>query len=132
MYSKVTYASAWKAMNGFSESMLDELPSRNTPPFLIAPPPAELLPHPAAATTTATATAASPDTRRTQRVVPGSCFGWDLTMHHPLWSGTTAAPDMLSRRLAAVARQVASGKVISAYSGQFAGLPIIVDLTGGG
>jgi hypothetical protein len=41
---------------------------------------------------------------------------------------------MLSRRLAAVTRQVASGRsqTVLVYSGQFAGLPIIVDLTGGG
>src|SRR3979490_1496407 len=46
MYSNVVYASLWMAMNGFSESMVEEVPSRNTPPSLTAllllllPPPA--------------------------------------------------------------------------------------------
>src|SRR5215813_9415137 len=81
MYSKVTYASAWKAMNGFSESMLDELPSRNTPPSLTAP--AVLpLPHPAAANAATITTAASPDTRRTRLDVPASFFGRSLMLRH--------------------------------------------------
>ena len=42
-------------MNGLSESMTDALPSRNTPPSLTDP--AAVLPHPAADTATAAATA---------------------------------------------------------------------------
>src|SRR5215469_12706411 len=132
MYSKVTYASLWKAMNGFSESMLDELPSRNTPPSLTAPA-VEPLPHPAAANTATSARAASADTRRTRREMPGSFFGRSLMLRH-LRSRATAALGVPTRPLAAGARQLASAKVlpISVYNGQFADLPIIVDLTGGG
>ena len=59
MYSNVVYASLWMAMNGFSESMVEEVPSRNTPPCLIALPPL-LLPElpPQAANTSAAAAAA--------------------------------------------------------------------------
>jgi hypothetical protein len=39
----VVYASLWKAINGFSESMVEEVPIRNTPPCLIVLPP--LLPE---------------------------------------------------------------------------------------
>ena len=58
MYSNVTYASPWNATNGFSESMLELLPRRNTPPSLteLADPPP---PHAAAASVTAAAAAIS-------------------------------------------------------------------------
>src|SRR5690348_15342196 len=62
MYSKVVYASLWKAMNGFSESMVDEVPMRNTPPsltVLLPLPPPPLEPPPQAASTTTAALAAS-------------------------------------------------------------------------
>jgi hypothetical protein len=58
MYSNVTYASPWNATNGFSESMLELLPSRNTPPFLTELPD-PLLPQAAAASVTTAATAIS-------------------------------------------------------------------------
>src|SRR5690349_24468374 len=61
MYSNVVYASLWKAMNGFSESMVDEVPIRNTPPSLTALLPCEPEPEPPpqAATTSAVAVAAT-------------------------------------------------------------------------
>ncbi len=58
MYSNVTYASPWKATNGFSESMLELLPSRNTPPSLTELPD-PLPPHAAAASATVATTAIS-------------------------------------------------------------------------
>src|SRR4051794_16179840 len=41
MYSNVVYASLWKAMNGFSESIVEDVPNRNTPPSwtVLLPPP---------------------------------------------------------------------------------------------
>ncbi len=59
MYSNTVYASAWKATNGFIESMVDEEPSRNTPPFLTAPPPEVVPPQPAAARARARTAAAA-------------------------------------------------------------------------
>ncbi len=60
MYSNVVYASLWKAMNGFSESIVEAVPIRNTPPSWTVPP-LPLLPElpPQAAKTSAAAAAAS-------------------------------------------------------------------------
>ena len=62
MYSNVVYASLWKAMNGFSESIVEAVPIRNTPPsWTVLPLPLPLLPElpPQAAKTSAAAAAAS-------------------------------------------------------------------------
>jgi hypothetical protein len=58
MYSNAVYASLWMAMNGFSESMVEDVPIRNTPPSWTAP--LLLLPElpPQAANTSAAAAAA--------------------------------------------------------------------------
>src|SRR5271165_4849776 len=85
-------------MNGFSESMLDALPSRNTPPSLA--PPAAVVPHPAADKATATATATTAEARRIGRVVRADVIGSSLTLRH-LRSRTTAARNVPARRLAA-------------------------------
>src|SRR5215471_7348232 len=58
MYSNVDQASALNATYGLSESMVDPVPSRYTPPSLTAVPPLDELPHAAATSaTTAAATA---------------------------------------------------------------------------
>src|SRR5437016_10347696 len=58
MYSNVVYASLWKAMNGFSESIVEAVPIRNTPPsWTVAALPPELPPQ--AAKISAAAAAAS-------------------------------------------------------------------------
>jgi hypothetical protein len=59
MYSNVVYASLWKAMNGFSESIVEDVPIRNTPPCLIVLPPLLPEPPPQAATASTAAAAAS-------------------------------------------------------------------------
>src|SRR5690349_7403908 len=59
MYSNVVYASLWKAMNGFSESMVDEVPIRNTPPSLTVLPLLPPLPEPPQAATTSTVAVAA-------------------------------------------------------------------------
>ena len=59
MYSNVVYASLWMAMNGFSESIVEDVPIRNTPPCLIALPPLLLPEPPPQAATASTAAAAA-------------------------------------------------------------------------
>ena len=79
MYSNVVYASLWMAMNGFSESMVEEVPIRNTPPSRTAP----LLlllpePPPQAASTSAAAAAAS---RAAGLCLPSPLIGSPITRY---------------------------------------------------
>src|SRR5260370_12521014 len=98
MYSKVTYASAWKAINGFIESMVELLPSRNTPPFL-TPPPAAVEPQPATVKATVAAAAITPVVHRSRRVLCAGIVGRSFTLRH-LRSRATAAHSVPARRLA--------------------------------
>src|SRR5215469_4648047 len=88
MYSNVVYASAWKATNGFSESMLEELPSRKTPPCFTDP--AWPLPQPVATRAPTAATATIPETRRNLWEEPDCLAERNLTLRH-LRSRATAA-----------------------------------------
>ena len=79
MYSNVVYASLWMAMNGFSESMVEEVPSRNTPPCRMALLPLLLAePPPQAASTSAAAAAAS---RAAGLYLPSPLIGSPITRY---------------------------------------------------
>src|SRR6266487_5162236 len=86
MYSKVDQASELNATNGLSESMVELLPSRNTPPSLTAPPLPEELPHAAAARAMATAAATRPGARRDGRGRVACWLRRSLTRVHLLIS----------------------------------------------
>src|SRR5215831_10074328 len=107
MYSNVDQASALNATYGLSESMVDPVPSRYTPPSLTAVPPLDELPHAAATRATTAAATASGHGRRDGR---GRVCRWSRRgiMHAHLRLSTPGggwpADPWLGRRSAAASR----------------------------